>query len=319
MNSETPCFISLPQPGLLQLQGPDTNKFLQGQVTNDVNGCTSEIWQHNAHCTPKGRMVANFDTVRADEETLLLRLPKDTQAALQASLGKYIVFSKAKLTDIAEQYRFLGIQGPGSEDWLTQQLDLSFNEGQTVIQNAQGIFLKLSKDRIECWLPADSELPSVFGQVKIDEDPTPWQLQDIQAGRGWVMEATVEEFLPQLLNLQSPAIQGINFKKGCYTGQEIVARMHYKGKLKRHMYLLASNSSQEIAPGVDVYSGDKIRDGEKQSVGNVVNAVNEGDRTYLLAVVTQEAFESGNLSLNRDTSDSADDALERLTQPYTIE
>lgn len=319
MNPETPRFIALPQQSLLQLQGPDTNKFLQGQVTNDVNGCTPEIWQHNAHCTPKGRMVANFDTVRTDDETLLLRLPEDTQAALQASLGKYIVFSKAKLTDITGQYRFIGIQGEGSEDWLTQQLGFSFTEGHTVIQHNQSIFLKLSEDRVECWLPVDSDLPTAFGQIAISEDPTPWQLQDIQAGRGWVVAATVEEFLPQLLNLQTPAIQGINFKKGCYTGQEIVARMHYKGKLKRHMYLLATNSSQEIAPGVDVYSGDKIRDGKKQSAGNVVNAIAQEGRTYLLAVVTQEAFESGNLSLNRDEADSAENALERLPQPYTVE
>ncbi|WP_439133845.1 CAF17-like 4Fe-4S cluster assembly/insertion protein YgfZ [Pseudomaricurvus sp.] len=318
MNSETPIFIALPQTSLLQLQGPDTNKFLQGQVTNDVNGCTPQTWQHNAHCTPKGRMVANFDTVRVDGETLLIRLPKDTQAPLQASLGKYIVFSKTKLADISDQYSCIGVQGKGSEDWLKQHLGLSFSAEQTVIQNSHGIFLKLNDDRVECWLLAETELPSPFADVSVSDDTSLWQLEDIQSGRGWVRESTVEEFLPQLLNLQAPTIDGVNFKKGCYTGQEIVARMHYKGKLKRHMYLLASNSSQEIAPGVDVYSGDKIRDGEKQSVGNVVNAVISEGRTYLLAVITQEAFEAGNLSLERDPSGSEDD-LEPLPQPYSVE
>lgn len=315
MHSETPLFIRLSQLGLLQVEGPDTNKFLQGQVTNDVNTCTPQLWQHNAHCTPKGRMIANFDTVRINDETLILRLPKDTQAALQTSLGKYIVFSKAKLTDIGDQHTLIGLLGSNTQNWLKQKLGIEFQPDQNVVQHEQGIFLKLAEDRIECWLSSGSELPAPFSEASISDDFAPWLLQDVHSGRGWVRENTIDEFLPQQLNLQTPAINGVNFKKGCYTGQEIVARMHYKGKLKRHMYLLASNFPQEIAPKADVYTGDKIRDGERQSAGSVVNAVISDGRTYLLAVVTQEAFESGNLSLSQDSSDT----LERLPQPYTVE
>lgn len=323
MNPETPLFVSLTHLGLLQLQGPDTNKFLQGQVTNDVNRCISGQWQHNAHCTAKGRMVANFDSVRVDEQTLLLRLPLETQAALQASLGKYIVFSKAKLTAVNDQYTPIGLYGSTAENWLQQQLGLSFTDDQTVVQSPLGIFLKLDEQRIECWL-TDSELPVAFAGVELSDDTRGWQLRDIQLGRGWVCASTVEEFLPQLLNLQTPEINAINFKKGCYTGQEIVARMHYKGKLKRHMYLLASSTTQDTmvqnteaqvtTAGADVYRSDKLRDGEPQSVGTVVNAVTTGERTWLLAVVTAEDVECGQLILDPDNPQP----LELLPQPYPV-
>lgn len=312
MSPEIPLFVSLSHLGLLQLQGPDTNKFLQGQVTNDVNRCTVGQWQHNSHCTPKGRMVANFDSVRVDEHTLLLRLPKDTQAALQTALGKYIVFSKAKLTDVSDQYTLLGLCGNAGEGWLQQQLGLTFADGQTVVESADGLFVKLDAERIECWLTGNT-LPQAFTGVTLSDDTRAWRLRDIQLGRGWVAGPTIEEFLPQLLNLQTPEINAISFKKGCYTGQEIVARMHYKGKLKRHMYLLGAATAQEAAPGADVYRKDKLHDGSLQSVGSVVNAVTDGTRTWLLAVVADEDVGSGQLVLNPD-----DQPLELLPQPYPV-
>lgn len=314
MNPEIPLFVSLSHLGLLQLQGPDTNKFLQGQVTNDVNRCSLEQWQHNAHCTPKGRMVANFDGVRLDEQTLLLRLPRDTQPALQASLGKYIVFSKAKLTDITDQYTLLGIQGHTAEQWLQRELGVVFAPDQTVSRHPIGVFLKLDEERIECWLSGHT-LPETFAGAELSDDVRPWQLRDIQLGRGWVRAGTVEEFLPQLLNLQTPAISAINFKKGCYTGQEIVARMHYKGKLKRHMFLLATSVPQDVAPGADVYRSDKLRDGKAQSVGTVVSAVSIAGRTWLLAVVTGDDVECGQLTLSSD----GQQLLELLPQPYPLD
>lgn len=313
MNPETPYFVSLSNLGLLQLQGPDTNKFLQGQTINDVNHCTPESWQHNAHCTPKGRMVANFDSVRVDDQTLLLRLPKDTQAALQAALGKYIVFSKAKLTDANDTYTLIGIYGPTAANWLQQHLNITFANEQTVAQNDHGLFLKLDEQRIECWLPATQQHPA-FSQIEVRNDVSPWQLLDIQQGRGWVCASTVEEFLPQLLNLQAPAINAINFKKGCYTGQEIVARMHYKGKLKRHMYLLAADGSHPATAGADVYRKDKLRDDVAQSVGTVVNAVVQDERTWLLAVITADDVDCGKLSLSQESPVT----LELLQQPYSV-
>ena len=142
----------------------------------------------------------------------------------------------------------------------------------------------------------------------------PWQLLDIQQGRGWVCASTVEEFLPQLLNLQAPAINAINFKKGCYTGQEIVARMHYKGKLKRHMYLLAADGSHPATAGADVYRKDKLRDDVAQSVGTVVNAVVQDERTWLLAVITADDVDCGKLSLSQESPVT----LELLQQPYSV-
>ncbi len=312
---EKPSLTPLPHLGILRIHGPDTLKFLQGQITNDIVKAPVLQWLHAAHCTPKGRMVANFDAIKTDDQSVFLRLPADAQDKLQTALGKYIVFSKAQLQDCSGDYRLLGLVGESAASWLQQQMGIEFDEDTNTVIDNKALYLKLDDQRIECWLPNTQDVPESWSQLQ-PADSAIWQLRDIELGRGWVQQDTCEEFLPQLLNLQTPAINGINFKKGCYTGQEIVARMHYKGKLKRHMYRFSVNSSepgaQEIVPGADLYIGDAA-----QSVGNVVNAVVTGDLTHFLAVLTGEVAENEIEKLHLTTM--APGKLIRKPLPYSVD
>ncbi|GAB3105919.1 folate-binding protein YgfZ [Aestuariicella hydrocarbonica] len=310
MNPDIPNLIALPHIGLLQIQGPDATKFLQGQVTNDINACTPEQWQHNAHCSPKGRMIANFDNVRIDEQTLLIGVQKDPLNALQTSLGKYIVFSKAKLADVSEHYQLVGLLGVDVTNWAKQHLGIDFVAGMTAVQKDGAVYLKRDEERIECWFPQSGSLPDALRNVALSENTTGWCQKDIELGRGWVTAATVDEFLPQFLNLQTAAINGVSFKKGCYTGQEIVARMHYKGKLKRHLYRFELSGNTPAAAGSSLFT-----DNSKQSAGTVVNSVCCDGKVQLLAVTTEDAVKGGALTLDQDSRDT----LTLLPLPYEVE
>lgn len=253
-------------------------------------------------------MIANFDCLKQDAQNLLLRAPLDTLTRLQASLSKYIVFSKATLTDTTSDYQCIGLRGDHAEDWLAQLTGIKFEDGQTLAQRDEGIFIKLDAQRIECWL-SDSQLATTLTNDTPKGTLQEWQVIDIELGRGWVQAATSEEFLPQLLNLQTSAINGINFKKGCYTGQEIVARMHYKGKLKKHMFRFRAHAAQEVEPGAEL-----VCDAKTQAIGTVVNAVTIGDQIDLLAITSDDNAYVDGLRLSANT----DGKLELQTLPYAI-
>ncbi len=292
---------------LLQIQGPDAIKFLQGQVTCDLNTLSPTLLRHGAHCTAKGRMIANFDVIKRDDQTLWLRLPSDNLAQLQQSLAKYIVFSKAKLTDLTDSHHSLGLIGEDLNDWLkNKKIDF---DTQTIAELDGTLFIKLDDQRIEAWSTIDA---SEFNELKTTPqlaEPSAWAIGAINSGKGWITQATSDAFLPQDLNLQTDTIDGINFKKGCYTGQEIVARMHYKGKLKRHLYHFRIETTQEIEAGAELVLGDKT-----QSAGTIVNAVTSGQHCNLLAVTTETAADSGELHLTGATTDK----LTLVPLPYAI-
>lgn len=293
--------------GLLQIQGPDATKFLQGQVTCDTDALTSTSLQHSAHCTAKGRMIANFDAFTRDEQTVWLRLPADNIAQLQQSLAKYIVFSKAKLADLSASHQSLGIIGDNVITWLDQH-DIIFGE-QEIIEFQGHTFIKLDNNRVEVWRKADTPVIELLQSLTTLGDNEHWKLGDIQSGKGWITRAISDAFLPQDLNLQTDAIDGVNFKKGCYTGQEIVARMHYKGKLKRHLYRFDVNATQDISIGAELVIGDK-----PQSVGTVVSVAISDQGCELLAVTTETGANSGELRI----AGTATDKLTLASLPYAI-
>lgn len=292
---------------LLQVQGPEAIKFLQGQVTCDLNDLDSSRLLHGAHCTAKGRMIANFDAIKRDEQTVWLRLPSDNLAPLQTSLGKYIVFSKAKLTDLSATHQAVGVFGNNLKGWLQDQnIHL---DGQRAVALGDHLTIQLDEHRVEIW--SDNSASQLEGLQTLPElsEQQPWQLKDIELGRGWITAATGDAFLPQDLNLQTEAINGINFKKGCYTGQEIVARMHYKGKLKRHLYRFSVDTTQDIPVGADLVLGDK-----PQSTGTVINSAKSKQGYNILAVTTETAADSADLHIAGTTSST----LTLAELPYAI-
>ncbi len=287
--------VPLSHMGWLQVSGPDAVKFLQGQVTCDVAKLQPLAIQHGAHCTAKGRAVANFDLIKLDNETLLITLPLDTLPLLEKSLGKYIVFSKASLS----RPQWLG------SGYINCTPDLPPVAGLAPRQAARlengDLLLQRADGATELWSDALDASAS--------DSPAPWQLRDINMGLGWITSATSETFIPQELNLQTAAIDGISFTKGCYTGQEIVARLHYKGKVKRYLQRFACVSASAIKPGDDLYSG-----GGSQSVGCVVNAVEVDGNWQLLAVATEASVASEGVYLDQESKI----ALQTAPLPYSV-
>ena len=304
--------VTLDHLGILRLEGTESKKFLQGQVTCDTTLFDANHLTHGAHCTAKGRMIANFDAVALSETCILLRAPAGVVPALLASLKKYIVFAKAEIEDTSSQYRLFGIESSQIESVLEEaQLSQLSNGACTVIDG--NIYARLDHTRLECWIPATNPLPEFLSSTTESITSQSWQAEEIKLGRGWVEQETIEEFLPQMLNLQTQAINGISFKKGCYTGQEIIARMHYKGKSKRQMYRfnLPSDtiSEKQVTPGTPLFNL-----GNPQPIGNVVNSALIDSHYELLATVTSDAVAADNISLDAVIPKK----LKHIPLPYAI-
>jgi len=244
------CLMFLPQ-GIISITGPDAAKFLQGQVTCDVRELADNKSLLGAQCNIKGRMLLCFRALQSNNEQILLRVNQGLVSHGLASLGKYIVFSKAKLADATPDYYCLGIAGPKAAQIIHAVLavDITENGNWQAIGNHK--IIRIDDERYECWLAA-SEAEQIWLQLKeqtVSTRPNVWTLLNIRAGIGDITPETYETFTPQAINFQ--LVNGINFRKGCYTGQEIVARLHYRGTLKRHMYRFefALNNSPLPVPG----------------------------------------------------------------------
>ncbi|MEX6504148.1 CAF17-like 4Fe-4S cluster assembly/insertion protein YgfZ [Pseudomonas zhanjiangensis] len=305
--ADTAFFCTLSHEGVLAIHGADASKFLQGQVTCNLNYLNEATCSLGARCTPKGRMQSSFRIVSV-ADGYLLAMARELVATQLADLQKYAVFSKSKLADeSADWVRF----GLSSGDAILASLGLDLPQAADSLSRAGELLaVRLSDGRAELWAPA-GDAPQLHTRLaeQLKEAPlNDWLLAQIRAGIGQVLPSTREQYIPQMLNLQ--ALGGVSFKKGCYTGQEIVARMQYLGKLKRRLYRLASASAQPPSPGLELFSPV-----HGSSVGEVVLAAQSEQGYELLAVLQEDAATDGRLSLG-----SADGpALTLLDLPYTLD
>jgi folate-binding protein YgfZ len=305
-------FISpLSYYGLLQTAGPDSSKFLQGQTTCNFNEINDQQSRLGALCNPKGRMLSSFLAARRNDQDYLLRMRHDLLQSTQTTFSKYIVFSKAELADLSEQTLILGLHGDKAKAAITEAFGHTPNGiNQVVLHNGQ-LVIQLDEQGLsfECWVEADVA-KNYWDRLSRDLTPTGsnnWQLLNIQRGIGEVSAATLEAFIPQLLNF--PTIGAVSFDKGCYTGQEIVARMHYRGKAKQAMYRIRFQ-------GDNPEEGQELFSDGKQSIGAIVN-VAESDASSsaefeALAVLTHA--ETGKTIHRKNCSDK----IEILDLPYAI-
>lgn len=292
---------------LLLVKGPDAGKFLQGQVTCDVKELNEPVTRLGAQCNPKGRILLSFRALQMNNETIALRLPASMMESAQKTLGKYIVFSKAKLQDGGNDFALFGLFGDSAAavaSTFFQQLPTTY-EGW--IEKDGSYLIQLAANRFECWVATatvDSFLDAIEKKTqKVIADE--WQLLDIAAGIGEVYPESYELFTPQELNYQ--LVNGINFRKGCYTGQEIVARLHYRGKLKRHMYRFEYKNDQIPPPGTTI-----INSLSGQNAGTVVMAaLNQQGKIELLASLLDEQIDQAKV-------ESATEKLSQLSLPYAI-
>lgn len=301
-------FCTLSHEGVLAVIGNDASKFLQGQLTCNLNYLSETRSSLGARCTQKGRMQSSF-RILLEPQGCYLAMARELVEPQLADLKKYAVFSKSKLTDDSHNWVRFGLnQG----DAALQSLGLDLPADPDSVARANGLIaIRVSEGRAELWAPAEQadtlhqQLQALLPQADINQ----WILGQIRAGIGQVMPQTYELFIPQMLNLQ--AVGGVSFKKGCYTGQEIVARMQYLGKLKRRLYRLSLETGHvQPEPGTPLFSPTHT-----SAVGEVVIAAHTQDCIELLAVLTAEAVEAGELHVG----DLQGPKLSLLDLPYQLD
>ncbi|MFT6032138.1 MAG: folate-binding protein YgfZ [Arenicella sp.] len=234
--------IAVSNLSVLRFTGPDSLSFLQGQLSNDLNALSSS-WHYSGYCNPKGRLLALFQVWR-NEQIIYASIDSSLVDATIKRLRMFVMRSKVVIDELT-QARCLGLT---DIDNNSERFSVDINE------SIHTLYLGTRALRID--LEPSDQMPSAD-----TIDSQQWDLANIAEGEPTIDADNVEMFIPQMVNLD--LLGGINFKKGCYTGQEIVARMHYLGKLKQRMFVcqLEGNAS----------SGEKVISGDKNA-GNIVAA-----------------------------------------------
>jgi len=214
---------------ILKIGGVDAAKLLQGQITCNINDITETQSSLGALCTPKGRAITTFLLAKTTDAFLMI-LPRELLETVKKRLQMYILRSAVTLTDCSEQFCLLGLlQARHTDNKLfstSQQNSLSITV--STIPNRQLLIAEVD-EAITLW----SDLVTHQGFLPTSSEQ--WRYLDVLTGLPWLTTETSEEFIPQMLNLDQ--LGGISYNKGCYTGQEIVARTHYLGKAKRALCL----------------------------------------------------------------------------------
>lgn len=300
--------------GLIAASGSDTVTFLQGQFTNDVRQVTAQQSQLTAYCNPKGRMLASMRLFHR-EDRYFLSLPHSVLEPTLKRLRMFVLRSDVTLEDASDELARFGLAGPDAEALLGSRLPALPKAVDEAVQHARLSVIRIPgpQARFEIHGPA-SELATLWQALQAD-GATPvgypaWSWLDTVAGVPTVVPETVEAFVPQMANLHS--LGGISFTKGCYTGQEVVARMHYLGKLKRRMYRAHVDIEAPPAPGEPIYNAGA---GTDNSAGKVVQAqpAPQGG-VDLLAVLQISSVEAAPLHLGQPDGP----ALSLVDLPYEV-
>lgn len=284
-----PILADLSHLSLVQFAGEDAQTFLQGQLSNDVRLLNGTNSQWAGYCTPKGRLLANFLLWQNGENSYLMQLPASLREAIQKRLTMFVLRSKVKVTDESGYWVRLGVAGPGAEAAVRAAVGAAPAAVHGLISHDSGAVIRLPGDCFEI-LVTPARAQDVWNGLAAACKPAGsgrWEWHLIRAGVPTVLPATQEEFVPQMANFE--LIGGVNFKKGCYPGQEIVARTQYLGKLKRRMYLAKLAGDTAPAPGDPLYSADM----QEQSSGIIVNAQPAPSGGYdVLAVIQTSSAET---------------------------
>ncbi|MDM0110937.1 folate-binding protein [Variovorax sp. J22R133] len=245
--------------GVIRAEGPDAASFLHGQLTQDFSLLDASQARLAALCTAKGRMIASFIGIRPQPETILLVCSQDILAATLKRLSMYVLRAKAKLTDASAEWVLFGLAGTAV---AANGVDASAAPGQRTAVGDANVVSLYPADGVPraLWIaPAGTPAPTGAG---LDADL--WQWSEVRSGVATLTAPVLDAFVPQMLNYES--VGGVNFKKGCYPGQEVVARSQFRGTLKRRAYVV--NAPSEVKAGQEVFAA---KDAE-QPVGTVVQS-----------------------------------------------
>jgi folate-binding protein YgfZ len=289
--------------GLIRAQGPDAASFLHGQLTQDITSLREGTARLAGFCSAKGRLLASFTVWRADADTLYLACSADLLAPTLKRLSMFVLRAKCKLSDASADLALYGLAGTTAAAWLGDSAPaqpwatLPAGAGQVVrLPDAQGTARWLLAQPAAADAPALPALPAEA-----------WAWLEVHSGVVRISAATVEQFVPQMVNLE--LVGGVNFQKGCYPGQEIVARSQYRGTLKRRS--LVFDSAAPLAVGQEVFHSADAG----QPAGLVALAApRPGGGSSALVEIKLAALEGG--SLHAGAADGP--LLVRGALPYAI-
>jgi len=306
-------FADLGHYGVIAVHGADAGSFLQSQFSNDIGRLDAAHSQLDAYCTPKGRMLGLMRVFRQGD-SYYLRLPADTLEAVIQRLRRYVLRADVTLEDASEGFLRIGVSGEDAVEELRAIAGEIPAENGAVARSGKLTILRVPgrQPRYEVYAASLKSAQTLWDALNVRGAPVGepvWRLLEILAGMPSVFAATAEMFVPQMANLQ--LVDGVSFKKGCYPGQEIVARMQYLGTLKRRMYLGRLAVNRLPLPGDPLFSAAD----SEQAVGHIVDAQPHPDGNMAaLAVLQIAAAEAGDVFL--DASDGA--AFRVQVLPYAF-
>lgn len=302
--ADSDCAVTdLSELGVISVAGPEAVDFLQGQLSNDLRELSDTHSQLNSHCSPKGRMIANFRILRLGD-ALLLILPTGQVEALATRLKMFLLRAKASIEDLSDSLVCMGVIGTCADHALKAHFGELPSDRNAMAHAENAALIRVCADQDRYLLIGPVEVARSLWEAARDAGagtahPKRWHLADIRAGLPTVLPETRDSFIPQMANMQ--LIDGVSFHKGCYTGQEVVARMQYLGKLKRRMYLAEVTLPEHLpapAPGAALSSPSST---SEQAAGRIVNScATEPGRYEMLVVAEISAAEGGELRLGDD-------------------
>ena len=307
-NTQEEMLFDLSGRALIKVSGEDAESFLQNQLSNDIHNVTETEHQASAWCSPKGRIIATFQIFKR-AECFYLSLSADLLEHVIKKLRMYVMMSKVTLEDVTESVIHFGYAGE-----LQTLIESAPRASGQTIQLGNLSILRITGDtpRYEIFnVSADDidEAKKLWEQCKENSttiNSNGWDYLNILAGLPDISEASSEAWIPQMVNYI--AVGGVDFKKGCYPGQEVVARLNYLGKTKRRMYHLQINTDQ--LPAI----GDAIASDSDKAAGKILNvAINPDEKVEVLAVMKIAEMDSKlHLSNNSDANISV------LELPYSV-
>ncbi|PAJ80254.1 CAF17-like 4Fe-4S cluster assembly/insertion protein YgfZ [Burkholderia ubonensis] len=264
-------YMPLPQFGVIDVAGDDAATFLHTQLTNDIEHLDAASARLAGYCSPKGRLLASFLAWRSGHDVRLL-VSKDVQAAVQKRLSMFVLRAKAKLADASDALAVVGFAGDVRAA-LSGIFDALPDGVHVKVDGPAGALIRMpdaAGKRRYLWIgpraEVDARLAALDGKLPA-VSPAVWDWLDIRAGEPRVTQPAVEQFVPQMINFD--VIGAVNFRKGCYPGQEIVARSQYRGTIKRRTALAhAAGDTDAVRAGIELFHSDD----PGQPCGMVVNA-----------------------------------------------
>lgn len=265
--------------GLIRISGKDAKQFLQGQLTCDLEEINAEQSRLGAHCDVKGRIIAIFRLFFYQNAYYCL-LQQSTLPLLLTFLQKYAVFSKVILKEVSGDWQKIGLYGPSIKDLLDEpQLYSSRENSVTETNHKLSLSIPGTIPRTILLAPISDSMDFIDSQFE-QESVDHWHLLDIMAGIPTIYPETSGQFTPHQLNF--PEIGGVSFNKGCYIGQEIIARTHYLGKSKSRLFRVRFAANSPFLPGTPVFDGD-----QKTEKGTLIMCAKEQNNRYEALVCLQ--------------------------------